>query len=200
MGSILLFSLISFFTQEYSNTNNKIDLKSAATGDVMISSVSDKNVGDTFNTQVYVDSGSQKVATYGIEITWNESILIVQGGNDGVDAGADGFLNAANVNNTAGNMSVAGFDIFGVGPGNQLHLLTITWNAIAVGESVLAIVVNSLTDETTTDIGTPQGINSHVIITSETSSDGIPGYNSLILFICIFSSIGVIYYFKIKRK
>ena len=193
LGSIFLVSFIVIFTLDYSTINENNDLKSAATGDVQISSVSDKNVGDTFNTQIYVDSGSQKVGAYGFNITFNSNIVNV----DGIIAGPDGITPISNIQNSNGWTMVTGFDANGVDAGTNLNFLTITWNAIAVGESVLAIKVINLVDETPINIGTPQGINSHVTVTS---SDGIPGYNSLILFICVFSSIGVIYYFKVKRK
>jgi len=70
-------------------------------GDVWFNTVPSQSVGGVFSTEIYVDTGTQNLAAYGFEITWDPSIITVPLGIDGVEAGADGFLAAANVDNNA---------------------------------------------------------------------------------------------------
>ncbi|MBN1214720.1 MAG: dockerin type I repeat-containing protein, partial [Candidatus Lokiarchaeota archaeon] len=70
----------------------------------------------------------------------------------------------------------SGFDATGIGPSSNLDFLTITWKAIKPGESMLAIDINVLKDESTADVGTPHGVNSNVIIKSvmgDVNNDGL---------------------------
>ncbi|MBY9005903.1 MAG: hypothetical protein KGD63_04010, partial [Candidatus Lokiarchaeota archaeon] len=132
---------------------------------VTISPVTDKTVRDVFTTQVYIDSGSQKVAAYVFNFTFDPNIVnIIE-----ITAGSDGFISAIEIDNSNGWALVSGFDASGVGPSSSLNFLTITWEAIGAGESVLAIDIDLLVDESTAEIGTPHGINSHVTVNPPTS-------------------------------
>ncbi len=133
---------------------------------VTISDVADKRVGDIFDTQVYVDSGIQKVAAYNFNFTFNPTVINIED----IVAGPDGFISFIDIQNIEGWAVVSGFDASGVGPSSNLSFLTITWKAIATGESVLAIDVLILVDESTADIGIPQGVNSNVKIYQNPSS------------------------------
>jgi len=131
-------------------------------GNVWFSSVSTQTVGDIFETEIYVNTSNQKLAGYGFDIRWNQNILNVQGGYDGITAGADGFLPYAIVDNNAGTMMLTGFDPNGVGPNNQLHLLTITWIAIGIGNSPLNLFIDDLLDTDLNTLGIPQDFDASV--------------------------------------
>ena len=140
----------------YINPNSIIGMS----GCMSISPVTDKTVRDTFTTQVYIDSGDQKVAAYGFNFTFDPNIVnIIE-----ITAGPDGFISVIEIDNSNGWATVSGFDASGVGPSSSLNFLTITWKAIGAGESVLAIDIEVLVDESTAEIGTPHGINSHVTV------------------------------------
>ena len=133
-------------------------------GEVWFSTVSAQSVNNIFTTDIYVDTGTQDLAAYGFEIVWDPNIITVQGGNDGVAEGADGFLAAVNVNNNAGTMMVSGFEATGAGPDSQLHLLTITWQAVGEGTTILDLTIDSLVDSNTNQVGTPTAIDGSVVV------------------------------------
>ncbi|MBN2535539.1 MAG: hypothetical protein JXB88_21855 [Spirochaetales bacterium] len=121
----------------------------------------DMNEDVNFSLDVYVNSGSQKVAAYGIDITYEDEIILAKS----VSAGVDGFIAAANIDEP-GFISTSGFDINGKGPGTALHLLIINFEALATGNSPIGVTVNSLTDPETQVIGTPTGEDGNVEIIS----------------------------------
>ncbi len=133
-------------------------------GDVWFSTVSSQSVGNVFTTDIYVDTGTQNLAAYGFAITWDPDIISVQGGNDGVEAGSEGFLAAVNVNNNAGTMSVSGFEATGTGPDSELDLITITWVAVAEGTTVLDLTIDTLIDSDLNNVGTPNDIDGSVTV------------------------------------
>jgi hypothetical protein len=117
------------------------------------------NVGDTVSFSIMVNSGTQRVAAYGMDITYNSSIL----GSPAVDDGADGFVSAVNTNDP-GIIVASGFDASGTGPGSNLELVIVSFSANNSGTSSIGITVNQLVDENTTTIGTPNGIGGSVVI------------------------------------
>lgn len=128
----------------------------------VISTVQDSS---EFKTDVYVNSGDQKVAAYGFLINFSEDIinLDTEKGNSGVEPGKDGYIAALNAN-VPGQIFVAGYDVYGKGPGKELHFLVINWRAAKKGETTITITVKNLADETTGIIGKPLGISSKVIV------------------------------------
>ncbi|MBY9005438.1 MAG: cellulose 1,4-beta-cellobiosidase [Candidatus Lokiarchaeota archaeon] len=133
-------------------------------GNVWFSTESSQSIGNVFTTDIYVDTGTQNLAAYGFEIIWDQNILIVQGDNSGVAEGADGFLAAVNVENSVGTMMISGFEATGVGPNNQLHLLTITWEAVGEGTTILDLTIETLVDSSTSVVGTPTDIDGSVTV------------------------------------
>ncbi|MBN1215566.1 MAG: hypothetical protein JXA99_08980, partial [Candidatus Lokiarchaeota archaeon] len=129
-------------------------------GCTRINDVEDKILGEIFDTKVYINSGTQRVAAYGFNITFNPNIVNIER----ITAGIDGFLSAIEIDNSNGWATACGFDATGMGPSSCLDFLTITWEAIGSGETILGIEIIQLLDETTDVIGTPHGVNSHVII------------------------------------
>ena len=122
-------------------------------------------VASEFTTDIFVDSGDQKVAAYGFMLTFNKDILNVDvsEGTSGVVPGKDGYVAAQNANNP-GRLEVAGFDVYGKGPGKELHFLTIHWRAMKKGKSPINLTVKNLVDETTREVGMPTGISGQVIV------------------------------------
>ncbi|MFX0102966.1 MAG: dockerin type I domain-containing protein [Candidatus Hodarchaeota archaeon] len=108
-------------------------------------------INQTFTTDVYVDTGSQNLAAYGFEIEYDPAIVEVQS----VVAGAEGFQSCLDINNTGGRTRVSGFDTMGMGPDSQLELITITWEAVGVGTTIVNNTVDRLVDQDYNTIGTP---------------------------------------------
>jgi enterochelin esterase-like enzyme len=135
---------------------------------------SSQGVNSTFQVDVVVDSGNQELAAYGFDITYNANVLNVVD----VEEGAEGFLSAANTQNP-GEISASGFDTSGTGPGSDLQVLIITFNAIAEGTSTLGMYVDELVDGGTNTIGTACGENGSVEVTDsmtgDTNGDGVIG-------------------------
>ena len=118
-----------------------------------------------FTTNVYVMSPYELVAAYGIEITFDQSIIGVnsQIGTKGVEAGPDGFVAAVN-DTEPGKLIISGFDINGTGPGTNLHLLTIHWDALQTGTSALDLTIDKLVNPETMTIGFPRDVDSSVTV------------------------------------
>ncbi|MBY8983405.1 MAG: hypothetical protein KGD57_10670, partial [Candidatus Lokiarchaeota archaeon] len=125
-----LLVFIIFTIPNINNPTSRGGIKTAATGDVWLSDVPELVIGETYDMYVYIDCEGYDLAAYGFDIEWDNSIVIVQGENAGVVEGDDGFIAAANVNNTAGIMRISGFDAMGVAGSSQFHMLTITWEAV----------------------------------------------------------------------
>jgi aryl-phospho-beta-D-glucosidase BglC (GH1 family) len=132
---------------------------------------STQDIGSTFQIAVVVDSGSQELAAYGFTITYTSNVLSVVE----VEEGAQGFLAAANTN-TPGEIVASGFDASGTGPGSNLEVLIITFNAQREGNSPLGIYVDQLVDPDTTTIGAACGNDGNVEVsdnsTGDTNGDG----------------------------
>ncbi|MBN1214711.1 MAG: hypothetical protein JXA99_04640, partial [Candidatus Lokiarchaeota archaeon] len=138
-------------------------LNSSASGDVWFSSVPTQTVGDTFETNIYVDTGSQILGAYGFEIAYNDAVIQIVNSND-VVAGAQGFVSAVNIDNNNGVVTIAGFDAMGTGPGSQLHLLTLAWTAVGTGTSSLDLSIMDLADNMLEPIGTATDIDGSVVV------------------------------------
>jgi hypothetical protein len=121
---------------------------------------STQGLNSTFQIDVVVDSGSQDLAAYGFTVSYNANVLSVAD----VEAGADGFLAAANTDNP-GEIVASGFDASGTGPGSNLEVLIITFNAIAEGTSTLGLYVDQLVDSGTNPVGTVCGNDGSVEVT-----------------------------------
>lgn len=122
-------------------------------------------VNSEFQTEIYINSGNKKVAAYGFLFTFSKDIisLDMEKGNSGVNPGKDGYVAALNTS-VPGQLFVAGYDVYGKGPGESLHFLTINWRAVKKGETSFTITVRNLVDETTRTIGKPVGIGGKVIV------------------------------------
>lgn len=115
--------------------------------------------------KVMVNTGSDKLAAYGIKINYDSSILSVNTavGTSGVEAGADGYVAAVNPND-AGILVTSGFDTGGKGPSLSLHIFTANFTALKSGKSTMQLQVNTLTNEAYATIGTPAGREGTVIV------------------------------------
>jgi hypothetical protein len=120
-------------------------------------------VDEEFTLEMHVNTGKQIVAAYTLYLTYPPHIVEVNTamGINGVESGEDGFLIAVNSLNP-GKLSIAGYDIYGKGPGNNLHLLTTFWKGMAPGYIKVNAQVISLNDEKTRLIGTPEGSGAKV--------------------------------------
>ncbi|MBN2442902.1 MAG: hypothetical protein JXJ04_16205 [Spirochaetales bacterium] len=128
---------------------------------------------DNFTTEIFADAGTQKLAAYGLNITYGDPMISVDidNGSNGVSPGADGFISAVNATEP-GLLRISGFDATGTGPGRNLHLLTIFWTAgPEEGTVSINIDVDSLADANTETIGNPWGVGGTVTIIDVTLGD-----------------------------
>ncbi len=132
-------------------------------GNVWFSPVSTQTVGNTFETEIYVGTGNQNIAAYGLNITYNEDVIQIASDND-IEAGAEGFVSAVNIDNANGWVMIAGFEAKGTGPSSQLHLLSITWTTVGAGTSSLDLTIEHLVNNYTTPIEHPNAIDGSVVV------------------------------------
>ena len=131
-------------------------------------------IGDfEIQNDLHVNTGTRKLAAYGIDITFDNSVVIIntEKGNSGVERGSDGFVAAVNAG-IPGKITISGFDTDGQGPGD-LHLLILHWLAQTYeGSTDLVINIDRLVDETTAAIGIPNGVTGQINITTRTCTIG----------------------------
>ncbi|MBN1215476.1 MAG: hypothetical protein JXA99_08520 [Candidatus Lokiarchaeota archaeon] len=139
-------------------TPNGINCNITVHGDVRISSVTDKYVGDTFSTSVNVDSRSQKLTGYYFNITFDPNIVVPTN----FYSAQAGFITSVEKHDSEGWIKVAGYTESWIDPGLNLFLFSISWKAIGVGESAITFDKISLIDDSGEPIETTYIINSHV--------------------------------------
>jgi len=108
---------------------------------------------------VHVNTGTSLLAAYGIDVTYNSTIL----GSPAAAAESTGFMMAAGFAN-AGTAQVSGFDTAGKGPSTDLGLFNVTFTAIARGTSTIGVNNKSFVDPATTTIGTPSGVGGSITV------------------------------------
>ena len=116
------------------------------------------SAGSTFDTQIRVNSGTQRLAAYGIDLQWDPAIISY----NAYAVGTEGYLSAMNPHNE-GVLVTSGFDAMGKGPGN-MHLLTITFNALSAGATDIIVIINDLADNMISPIGTATPNNGYVTV------------------------------------
>jgi hypothetical protein len=120
----------------------------------------------TFTNDIHLDSGSEKLTSYSLTISFDTSVVVVNTkvGTSGVSQGDDGFITAVNAS-TPGELAISGFDAEGTGPGSDLHVLTIHWYAQTYeGTTELNLYVESLLNQLSLEIGNPLGHNGYITI------------------------------------
>ncbi|MBN2738599.1 MAG: hypothetical protein JXR70_16580 [Spirochaetales bacterium] len=98
-------------------------------------------LGSEASVAVAADIPQGDIAAYGFIVSFNASILSTAANK--VKAGSDGFLAAAALNGS--RLTISGFDVNGVGPGNGLEIVEIGFTAITSGTSELTLTVDNLT-------------------------------------------------------
>jgi hypothetical protein len=130
----------------------------AAPGDVWLHPpTSTVSINSDFDMEVHLDSGNLLFGVYQFSLTFNPTFLQVNTsiGTNGVEAGPDGFLASAAVDNVAGTIVVNGFDIGGKGPGIDLHALTIHFTSL--GNEVTDTPITLLIEQLGNPLGDPIG-------------------------------------------
>ena len=133
-------------------------------GNVWFNAISEKQEGEIFETQIMINSENQKVAAYGFIIEYDPTVVNIKE----VAAGVDGFVAAINIDNSLGWMKVSGFDPDGKLANTEFHVLTITWEALTIGNSLIDITVDKMVDENYDPIGTSKGIDTNIKIIKNT--------------------------------
>ncbi|MBN1214090.1 MAG: hypothetical protein JXA99_01485, partial [Candidatus Lokiarchaeota archaeon] len=132
-------------------------------GNVWFSPVSTQTIGDTFETKIYINTGSQNIAAYGFNITYNKDVIQIAS-DEYVVAGAEGFVSAVNIDNVNGWVMIAGFEAAGTGPNSQLHLITINWTTVGVGTSSLDLSIEDLVDSNKKPIEFSNAIDDSIVV------------------------------------
>jgi len=109
---------------------------------------------------MHVNTGTSLLAAYGINVTFDSTIL---GSPAAAAEAAPGFMTVAGFA-TAGLAKVSGFDTAGRGPSTDLALFNVTFTAIARGTSAIGVTVGSFVDQNTTVIGTPVGVGGSITV------------------------------------
>ena len=157
--------LVVFIIFAIPNFNNSISISgiktAAVAGDVWMSDPGEIEVGVEFTTNLYVHTGDKLCAAYGVNITFDPTVIQVkiEGNLPVVEASPEGFYIAGNANNVEGWLKISGFEANGKGPSPTLHLVTITWITIDIGLSTMDLSVETLVDPSTAVIGTPEGVD-----------------------------------------
>jgi hypothetical protein len=143
---------------------NRLEITGELTGDLWFEKYKQTVVrSKTFTTPILVNSGSQRVAAYVLDIEYNPSkVSLVTTNGLGVTAGDIGFVASVN-SGTVGNVRVAGFDSPGKGPGTASRFITASWKAEQTGLSMMAVDCRELIDETGASIF-PRGYASYVTV------------------------------------
>jgi hypothetical protein len=123
------------------------------------------NKGQDVAVEVHANTGSQKFAAYGFLLAFDPKVIDVnvQKGTNSVDALADGYVQAVNANKK-GEIFIAGFDVYGKGPGKDLAIIRVNLKAMGAGVSDLTLTVKSLIDEKSTPLGRPAAQNAKVTV------------------------------------
>ena len=122
----------------------------------------------TFTNEVHVNTGNQLLVGYGMDITFDPSIVVIntEEGDNGISGGPEDFIIAVNTS-TPGIVGVSGFDAtgMGVGPESDLHLFTIHWYAQTYnGTTELSINIDHLEDNNSNQVGTPTAQNGSITL------------------------------------
>jgi C4-dicarboxylate transporter DctM subunit len=112
-----------------------------------------------FITELRMDTGTQKLKSYEITITYDTDIVEpdAETGFNGVMPGINGFVTMVEAE-IPGILTVKGIDMFGKNPGRDLHVFTITWIVKSSGKAAFDISILSLKDDNEQDIGKPRGL------------------------------------------
>ncbi|MBN1699364.1 MAG: hypothetical protein JW881_17725 [Spirochaetales bacterium] len=127
---------------------------------------------ERFTIEIHANTGNRKLAAYGFHVRYNTNILSLNFGvgTDGVVAGPDGFVSATDAN-TPGDKIISGFDTTGTGPGEDIHIVTVNFIALATGTSDIDLIVNDIVDPFTFTIGTPAGTGGSVTVSTPALGD-----------------------------
>jgi hypothetical protein len=122
-------------------------------------------LGTAFSISIHVNTGSQLLATYGMKIEYNSSMLEIDTskGSSGIEVESGGFLSAVNAN-VGGEIAFAGFDTGGKGPSQDLPLVKTNWKAKMMGTAHLRFFVDTFADPGGGKIGNPNGVPGEVVV------------------------------------
>ncbi|HBG94235.1 MAG TPA: hypothetical protein DDY14_02695 [Chromatiaceae bacterium] len=150
-------------------------MAAVSTGDAWLApAMQTVGLGSPFEVELYADGDGGRVGAYNIDLTFDPMLVQIDVGqcDQGVCAGSDALSsNFVSADNATGVLGLAGFDITGVGPGGDLHLLTVHFIAQQTPATTnLDVQIETLTDENGTSLGT-QGTGASVEITDRLCGD-----------------------------
>ncbi|MBN2737270.1 MAG: hypothetical protein JXR70_09840 [Spirochaetales bacterium] len=131
--------------------------------------------GENFVIQCHVNSSLHPLAAYTFSMTYDANIIAPNHsiGTDSVSVGIDGFIAA--VNSKPGLLRVGGFDIFGKGPSENLHLLDFNFTAMTAGETDINIVIDDLLNPNGDQIGAKLGLGCSIYVKAQSPEPREPG-------------------------
>ncbi|MBN1699750.1 MAG: hypothetical protein JW881_19705 [Spirochaetales bacterium] len=132
------------------------------------------NVGDYFQTEIHVNSGDRRLAYFDIDVWFDKSIIRIDTsrGTDGVAAGSSGFFD--NVWLDTSSIEIEGRNTTGTGPGTNLHVLTLYWQAIGAGMCIIENTPFYLDDPDNYQIGLLTGTDGTVEVKEIPTPDPTP--------------------------
>jgi hypothetical protein len=173
--TILLMSLFVILFSCYEETKPATNPKPTALPDSMLApgaglvwlTPEESNVakGADFEIQIHTNTGNQKLAAYGFLLSYNQEIVApnLQKGTFSVDPLPEGYVQAVN-STVKGTLKIAGFDVYGKGPKQDLGLIKVSLKALKSGMSPLTLQVENLTDDKSQPLGKPGAKGGNVTV------------------------------------
>lgn len=142
-------------------------------GDVwMVPGTYTAGINTTFTTEIHVNTGNQAVSALGLTINFDYTIIYYRSAAGLIaEPPLDEFYEITIAPENPGSIKISGFTTTGMGPDEDILLLTITWEAMAQGSSSVQLMVDTLVDASYESIGTPSGIDGTIIVSDELLGD-----------------------------
>lgn len=127
-----------------------------------------KKVGDKFKTELYLNSGTEKVGAFGFSIKYDQNLVEIdkETGNSGIELKIENDLIQVNTE-ILGDIFIGGYDYEGINSGFEINIINIYWKAIEKGECLQLLTIDYVSDVEGEDIGEPgprEGMGSKVIV------------------------------------
>jgi hypothetical protein len=138
-------------------------------GDVRLSPANvNVDVGNQVKQKITVNSGSSDIGSWGFTVTYPSYIDVVS-----VTAATSAASLVVNTD-VDGQITIGGFAATGINGGNAVAIAEITWQGVSNGIATVGLGVTDLTDTAYATLGTPNGQNGSVDVSSSTQPTDPP--------------------------
>jgi hypothetical protein len=160
-GTQYYYRLQAFWKDGAHSANSEIVScisKSSSVGTVYLNpSLIVANQGTSLILDMYVNTGSEKLRNFDIELNFDTNALIYSS----TSHGAEGLSTVIN-SQTPGKIIFSGSHYAGQGPSTSLHILQITFYALTKGITEPNLTINQLVYLSSATIGTPLVLSAHI--------------------------------------